>query len=249
MKLASLPRTIRRALAAVCLICLCLTTLVSCGLHKMTAQDGEYFDKRTDVSYVALPASYEPIARGDEYGRVDVAGVKNVLYKIEGLSPAEYLSSAYGSVYHAKDLAVPDFTVWEISSLKVCTDRAVIVSHLTLTPEDPTYLDIMEQLQATWTNAPAVDYPSYLTPKEQYTLRFCSEDAPGLYFAVKILCYAEDVYGTALGDDGEEIEVSLGRYFLYDRYSKRCVATDDSIFRLMEGEELTTDGEGEESAS
>ena len=248
MKLASLPRTIRRALSLACALCLLLASLASCGLRKMTAQGGEYVDTRTNVTYVALPASYEPIARGDEYGKVDVAGVKNVLYEIEGLSPAEYLSSAYGSVYHAKDLAVPDFTAWEISSLKVCTDRAVIVSHLTLTPEDPSHLDVMEQLQATWTNAPAVDYPSYLTPKEQYTLRFCSEDAPGLYFAVKILCYAEDVYGTALGDDGEEIEVSLGRYFLYDRYSKRCVATDDSIFRLMEGEELTPENDTENAS-
>ena len=251
MKLANHTRTARRALAFACALCLLVTTLASCGLtlHKMTATEGEYFDKWTDVTYAALPASYEPIARGDEYGKVNVAGVKNILYKIEGLSPMEYLASAYGSVYHAKDVTVPDFTAWELSTLKVCTDRAIIVSHLTLTPEDAAHLDVMEQLQAAWTNAPAVDYPSYLTPKEQYTLRFTSDDVPGLYYAIKILAYSEDVYGTELNEAGEEVEVNLGRYFLYDRYSKRCVATDDNIFRLMEGEELTPDEGGEESAS
>lgn len=242
-------RVMRRALTLVCALCL-LSTLASCGhaLHKMTATDGEYFDKRTDVTYTALPASYEPIVRGEEYGKVDVAGVKSILYEIEGLSPSEYLTTAYGSVYHAKDLFVPDFTTWELSSLKVCTDRAIVVSHLTLTPDSPAHLAIIEDIQAAWINAPAVDYPSYLTPEEQYTLRFASNDAPGLYFAVKILCYGEDVYTTVTNESGEEVEVSLGRYFLYDRYSKRCVATDDSIFRLMEGEELTPD-DGPESVS
>lgn len=242
MKLPIPPSTPRRALSLLSALCLILT-LASCGrtLHKMTATDGVYFDKWTDVSYVALPASYEPIARGEEYGKVDVSGVKNVLYEIEGLSPAEYLASSYGAVYHDKSISVPAFTDWELTSLKVCTDRAIIVSHLTLTPEDPSHLSVMEELQAAWMNAPAVDYPSYLTPKEQYTLRFASDDAPGLFYAIKILSYGEDVYGTVTNDAGEQVEVSLGRYFLYDRYSKRCVATDDSIFRLMEGEELTTD--------
>ena len=246
MKLTTHSRMLCRAVTLVCALCL-LTALPSCGrpLHKMTNTEGAYFDKWTDTTYVALPASYEPIARGEEYGKVDVSGVQNILFEIEGLSPTEYLASSYGAVYYAKDLFVPDFTNWELNSLKVCTDRAIIVSHLTLTPENPAHLSVMEDLQAAWTNAPAVDYPSYLTPEEQYTLRFTSEDAKGLYFSVKILAYGEDVYGTATNEAGEQVEINLGRYFLYDRYTKRCVATDDSIFRLMEGEELTPDAPAE----
>lgn len=242
MKLPITPSTPRRVLSLLCALCF-IVTLASCGrtLHKMTATDGVYFDKWTDISYVALPASYEPIARGEEYGKVDVSGVKNILYEIEGLSPAEYLASSYGAVYHDKDLFVKEFTEWDISSLKVCTDRAIIVSHLTLTPEDEAHGDLIEQIQSVWRDAPAVDYPSYLTPKEQYTLRFASDDAPGLFYAIKILSYGEDVYTTVTDDAGEQVEVSLGRTFLYDRYSKRCVVIDDGIFRLMEGEELSPD--------
>ena len=242
MKLFTHSHAYRRALTLLCALTL-VFALASCQkpLRKMTSEGGEYVDSRTDRTYVALDASYEPIARGDGYGKVDVAGIKNVLYAIEGLSPEEYLASEHGAVYHAKDVAVPDFTMWELTSLKVCTDRAIVVAHLNLTPENPDYLSVMEDIQAAWTNAPAVDYPSYLTPEEQYTLRFTSDDAPGLYFAVKILAYGEDVWGTATNENGETVEVNLGRYFLYDRYSKRCVATDDRIFRLMEGEELTTE--------
>jgi hypothetical protein len=207
----------------------------------MTATDGEYFDKWTDTIYVSLPASYEPIARGEEYGKVNISGVDNILFEIEGLSPSEYLASAYGAVYHDKHLSVPTFTDWDISSLKVCTDRAIIVSHLTLTPADATHAALIDQIQTAWASAPAVDSPSYLTPEEQYTLRFASDDAPGLYYAIKILAYGQDVFGTVINESGEEVEVSLGRTFLYDRYSKRCVAIDDSIFRLMEGEDLTPD--------
>ena len=48
-----------------------------------------------------------------------------------------------------------------------------------------------------------------------------------------------DIYDVVVNEAGEEVEVNFGRYFLYDRYSRRCVAIDDRIFRLLEGEEIT----------
>ena len=53
---------------------------------------------------------------------------------------------------------------------------------------------------------------------------------------VKLLEYSEDVYDVIVTDAGEEVEVNLGRYFLYDRYSKRCVAISNDIFRLLDGD-------------
>ncbi len=239
MQLHSSPRAVRRTLAIVVLL-ICALLLASCGkaLHTMTSNDGEYFDKWTDTSYTALPASYEPIARGDEYGKVNLAGVTNILYRIDGLSPQEYLCSAYGAVYHSKDVLVPLFDEWTVSSLKVCTDATIVVANLTLTPEDAVHASVIEAVQTAWCDATAIRYPSYLTPDENYTLRFESKDAPGLYYAVKLLAYDEDVYDVVTNEAGEEVEVNLGRYFLYDRYSGRCVPTDDRIFRLLQGEEI-----------
>lgn len=240
MQLYSSPCAARRTLAVIVLLVGALL-LASCGrsLHTMTSDQGEYFDKWTDTTYTALPASYEPIARGDEYGKVNLSGVTNLLYRIDGLSPMEYLCTEYGGVYHSKDVVVPLFDEWTVSSLKVCTDATIVVSHLTLTPEDETHASVIAAVQTAWRDAVAVRYPSHLTPEENYTLRLESEDAPGLYFAIKLLAYDEDVYDVVVNEAGEEVEVNFGRYFLYDRYSRRCVAIDDRIFRLLEGEEIT----------
>lgn len=240
MQLHSTPRVARRTLAVIVLLIGTLL-LSSCGkaLHKMTSDSGEYFDKWTDTTYTALPASYEPISRGDEYGKVSLAGVKNILYRIDGLAPTEYLCTEYGSVYHNKNIQPLLFDEWKISTLKVCTDAATTVSHLKLTPEDEAHASVIAATQAAWRDGVSVRYPSHLTPDENYTLRFESEDVPGLYFAVKLLAYDEDVYDVIVNEAGEEVEVNFGRYFLYDRYSRRCVATDDRIFRLLEGEEIT----------
>ena len=96
MQLHSTPRATRRTLAVIVLLIGALL-LASCGktLHTMTSDSGEYFDKWTDTTYTSLPASYEPIARGDEYGKVNVAGVTNILYRIDGLPAQEYLCTEY----------------------------------------------------------------------------------------------------------------------------------------------------------
>lgn len=240
MQLQSTSRATRRTLAVIVLLIGALL-FASCGkaLHTMTSNSGEYFDKWTDTTYTALPASYEPIVRGSEYGKINLAGVTNILYRIDGLPAMEYLCTEYGGVYHSKDVEPILFNEWEISSLKVCTDAAIIVSNETLTPEDETHASIIADTQTAWRDGVAIRYPSHLTPDENYTLRFESEDAPGLYFAIKLLAYDEDIYDVVVNEAGEEVEVNFGRYFLYDRYSRRCVATDDRIFRLLAGEEIS----------
>jgi hypothetical protein len=231
---------LRRTLALLLVLASVLLS-VSCGnkLHTVTSLGGEYFDKQTNTTYVALPASYEPIARGDEYGELDLSGVTYILHEISGLMPTDYLCSVYGDVYHSKDITVPDFSQWHISSMKVCTDAAITVSYMTIDPETEGHAPILDALQSAWRDRQTISYPSYLTAKESYTLRFESDDAPGLYFAIKLLAYDEDVYATVADGQGGTVEINMGRYFLYDRYSRRCVPTDDTIFRLLNGEEIT----------
>jgi hypothetical protein len=230
-----------RRILALLLVLASVLLSVSCGnkLHTVTSLGGEYFDKQTNTTYVALPASYEPIARGAEYGELDLSGVTYILHEISGLMPTDYLCSVYGDVYHSKDITVPDFSQWHISSMKVCTDAAITVSYMTIDPETEGHAPILDALQSAWRDRQTISYPSYLTAKENYTLRFESDDAPGLYFAIKLLAYDEDVYATVADGQGGTVEINMGRYFLYDRYSRRCVPTDDTIFRLLEGEEIT----------
>lgn len=238
-----------RAIIALALALFCLLPLLSCGkkLHTMTTEGNEYFDKWTDTTYKALPASYEPIARGDEYGKLDLAGVTYILHEVAGLSPMEYLCSVYGDVYHDKDIDFPMFDQWELTSAIVCNDTAIVVAVLTLNASNEKHAPILNELKQRWDNDISVTYPSYLTPVRVHTLRFTSDTAPGLYYSVKLLEYGEDVYDVVVNDAGEEIEVNLGRCFLYDRYSKRCVSIPDDIFRLLDGD--TTADEAEQPAA
>ncbi len=241
-------RALRTAIALV-LVLSCLLSLFSCGkkLHVMTTEGSDYFDKKTDTTYQALPASYEPIASGDEYGELDLSGMTYILYEIAGLAPTDYLCSVYGDVYHDKDIDFPTFDQWELSSAIVCNDTAIVVSLLTLNATNEQHAPILNDLKQCWDDNTAVTYPSYLDPARIYTLRFTSDTVPGLYYTIKLLEYGEDVYDVVMTEAGEELEVNLGRYFLYDRYSKRCVVISNDIFRLIDGG--TTAGQEEKPAA
>ena len=227
-----------RAILALTLALTCLFSLFSCGsgLHTITTTGNQYYDKETDTTYTALPASYEPIASGEEYGELNLSGMTYVLHEIAGLAPTDYLCSVYGDVYHDKDIDFPTFDRWELTSAIVCNDAAIVVALLTLDPTNTTHAPILNDLKQRWDHDNSVSYPSYLDPARAHTLRFTSNTAPGLYYSVKLLEYSEDVYDVIVTDAGEEVEVNLGRYFLYDRYSKRCVAISNDIFRLLDGD-------------
>lgn len=239
---------LRKGLAILLALCL-LFSLSACGkkLHKLTTEGSEYFDKKTDTTYRALPASYEPIATGDEYGKLDLGGMTYILYEVAGLSPEDYLCSVYGDVYHDKSIDVPTFDQWELTSAIVCNDTAIVVAVLTLTPGNEQHAPVLANLKECWDHGTAVTYPSYLTPDRIHTLRFTSDTAPGLYYSVKLLEYGEDVYDVITTETGEEVEVNLGRCFLYDRYSKRYVAIPDDIFRLLDGDTVENEAETPEA--
>ena len=236
------PRTCR-AILALALALTCLFSLLSCGsnLHTITTTGNQYFDEETDTTYTALPASYEPIASGEEYGELNLSGMTYILHEIAGLSPTDYLCSVYGDVYHDKDIDFPTFDQWELTSAIVCNDTAIVVALLTLDPANKTHAPILNDIKQRWDHDHSVSYPSYLDPVRAHTLRFTSNTAPGLYYSIKLLEYGEDVYDVIVNELGEEVEVNLGRYFLYDRYSKRCVAISNDIFRLLDGD--ITEGE------
>ncbi len=225
------PRIFRRAICFT-LVLLMLTMSVACKnqLHTLTAENGNYTDNKTEITYTALPASYEPIARGEEYARIKLSGVTSKLYEIVDLSVTDYLCTDYGGVYYNQTVTPTLFADWTVATLQICTDQAIVTSHHTLTPADDKEAYVIASLQTAFCTGDDVRYPSYLTPERYYTLRFASEDVPGLYFTVKILQYSESVYG--------EDETELGTTFLYDRYTGRCVAVDDNIFRIMDGLEI-----------
>jgi hypothetical protein len=218
-------------------LALALTALLSsCGarLVRIVPEENDLFrNTKTGATYQVLPASYEPISRGEEYGRLDQSGVEFILHEMPGQSTDEWLCSVYGDVYCRSDYEVVPFADWDIRALYVCTNTALVVSELTIKPSaiqsEVLCHRLYDLLRTAYAEGEGVYYPSYATPSRAYTLRFESEDMPGVYFCVKMIEYTEDIF---------EGETNLGRTFLYDRYADRCVAVPNVLFRMLDGARL-----------
>ncbi len=230
--------------ALVCLTLALATLLCSCGnrLVKIVAEAGDlYSNAKTGAIYQVLSPSYEPSARGEEYGCLELSGVEFILHEIPGLDPSEWLCSAYGDVYCSSSYDIADFADWDIDALFVCTNTAVVVAELTLRESeqlDGTLCqELFSLLQTAYTSGPDVYYPSYATASRTYTLRFATDEYPGLYYSLKLIEYTENIVGMA-EINGNEQQVDLGRTFLYDRYADRCVPVSDVIFRMLDGATL-----------
>ncbi len=229
------------------LLCLLLTlsgVFTSCGGRsvKIVAEDDDLFrNTATDSTYRVLPASYEPISRGEEYGRLKIGNVEFVLHEIPGLAPEHWLCSIYGDIYCNSSYDIPAFSDWNITVLHVCTNTNLIVDTLTVKPANYTTEQcraLFDLLQNCYRDGAATDYPSWAEVSRVYTLRFETDTLPGLYYSIKMIEYTENIYGTVSDETGNKVEADLGRTFLYDRYADRCVPVDDIVFRMLDGESL-----------
>ena len=230
-----------RRVAPLCLL-LCAVLLVGCSSpHKIVPEDPNvYLDTKTGSTYTVLPASYEPISRGALYGELELSGLTYELYEITGLDSSLWLCSVWGDVYCGEHITVPSFEQWDLTALHVCTTTAVSVSELTIR-ENALYSEQMCQtafsaLQSAYTDGSALVYPSYAKPDRVYTLRFEAQNVAGLYYAIQLIEYGEDIYQDLPDETGALVQTNVGRTVLYDRYAGRCVAVDDFLFRMLDGE-------------
>ena len=225
------------ARAALCLLLCGAMLLCGCGkLHKITAEGDGYVDKKTGVTYTPLSACYEPVLRGKEYAKLNLKGVTYVLHEMSDFAPTEYLCSVYNDVYSANAAAVPAFDAWEVAEVYVCTNTAMTAAVLVLDGEREDDVSAIWSLREAYLNGVRVIYPSYYTVENAYTLRFTADNVPGLYYCISYIEYAEDVY-----DEIDGVEVNLGRYFMYDRYNKVCVALDGTLHSRLDGAEYDDD--------
>ena len=209
--------------------------LLLCGcskLHKLHSDGDVYVDRTTGVSYSPLSSCYEPVSRGEEYAKLDLAGVRYTLHAIGELAPTEYLCTVYNDVYCAEGVRVPTFEEWDISALYVCTNTAMTAAALVLDADNGTDAQLIRSLRDAYLNGTRVTYPSFYTVAESYTLRYAADNANGLYYCMTYIEYEEEIYDMI---DGKE--VNLGRCFLYDRYNKICVTVDGGLRSRLLGED------------
>ena len=213
-----------------------LLLLTACGARhvRIVETSGDTFrNTKTDSVYQVLPNSYEPVSRGEEYGRLDLNGVEFILHEIPGLDTDKWLCSVWGDVYCDQALDIPTFVDWDVSALHVCTNTSLVVDTLTVKPSVyPTEQceALFEILQDCYRYGEPTDYPSWAEVARVYTLRFETPDLPGIYYSVKLIEYTEPI----VSDTG-----SLGYTFLYDRAADHCVPVNNVVFRMLDGEALS----------
>ena len=211
------------------LICLvlvmlsCALLLCSCGVHKLTVNDNDtYTDRKTGVTYRPLSACYEPASLGEEYASFKVKKVTTKLHVIGELPVENY------RVYANENLQIPTFEEMEINRALIYSTGGSTIPSLTLEADDEKETALLHSLADAYLNGARVSYPSYQTSTASYTVRFAASNLPGLYYCMTYIEYAEDIY-----DEIDGVETNLGRYFLYDRYNKICVAIGVSLHNAM----------------
>lgn len=208
-------------LAVVLLLCGCGRTLTVNG-------DDTYTDRHSGVTYIPLSPCYEPTAIGEAYATFKLSGVKTVLHQVGSISPERYLASEYYDVYANREISVPGFESLELKRLLIYSTEGTTIPVLTLQNETESHADVIAALRGAYLEGERVSYPSFYERAASYTLRFEASNLPGLYYTITYIEYAEDIEEEING-----VQTNLGRYFLYDRYNKICVAVNDSLHTLL----------------
>ena len=219
MNVSKLCRVLMTVLACAMLLCSCSS------VTKLHVNDNDtYTDRKTGVTYRPLSPCYEPSLLGEEYASFNLSGLTTMLHTVDALSPLEYLGSVHYGMYAAEDVAVPTFEQLDVTRVLIYSTHAPTIPTETLEAAEPDERAVIDGLRQAYLQGERVSYPSFSPQKASFTLRFEAKNLPGVYYCFSYIEYEEDIYEEI---DGQE--KNLGRYFIYDRYEKICVAVDASL--------------------
>jgi hypothetical protein len=126
---------------------------------------------------------------------------------------------------------IPSFEELDVQRALLYSTGGSTIPTLILNREDDEQAELLAMLTQAYLNGTRVSYPSFYTQQASYTMRFDATNLPDLYYCISYIEYEEDVF-----DEIDGVEVNLGRYFLYDRYNKICVAVDASLHNALRGQ-------------
>lgn len=217
-------RWIALALASALLLCLC-----SCSA-KITydKESGIYEDKRGN-EYLRAPSCYEPVSYLSEkkYGTL-IAGIGEFdLYAISNAKEGDWLTTADGDVLYKKGVTLPTLEEFGVDGVLICREGESI--HAFARVETQAEIDALIK---TYLEGESIPYPSR-PAAQSLRLRMTSEEYPFLYYRLTYLEYSSDVIVYA-EENGLELNISYGKYFIYDRDTGRCVPVGDALHKYVE---------------
>lgn len=180
------------------------------------------------IVYIQAPSSYEPVWMGSQCGTMRTGSQSSVLYEIKGIDPLQWLTTEAGEVFYNKETPLPSLSDMKPVALTVSSDRYTSI--------ELGRLDDVEKVRALSDQVAMgelVQKP-LRAPSVKYTIRFESEEYPGIYYRLEYLEYALPVMSGG---------VSHGCYFLYDSDSQCMVAVDKTLYHFLNGVDEELDGE------
>lgn len=222
----------KRILAWLCVLLAAIACLSACSAKVIyDNENNSYTDKRTKKQYMMAGTSFEPVAYSTEkqYGKLTVGVGEFALYAIEYTEPGTWLTTNLGDVMYREDQKLPTLEGFETSRIYVCREDEKI--HAFAVMETKAEIDAV--LDA-YLNGTAIPYPSNKTPEQNLRLRFASDTYKHLYYKLIYLEYANDVIVYTTDEQGNEIEVNYGKYFIYNREMDRCVPIGDVVHKHVE---------------
>lgn len=221
---------VTKSLRLLLLLVFCACLLCACSpVRKLKVNDNDtYTDRKTGVTYYPLSACYEPASLGKEYASFTLSGMTTVLHELGEQAPELFLASAYNGVYANEATIVPTLEEMDLSRVLIYAKTASTIPVHTLKATNSDDAALINALREAYLNGTRVSYPSFYTQKAAYTLHFEGSSLIDIHYCISYIEYSEDIY-----DEIDGQECNLGRYFLYDRYNKICVAVDATLHNAL----------------
>lgn len=184
--------------------------LTGCGpSQQLTSTDGG-FVSQTGGKYQAAPMRYMPVALEDEWGALDHKKPYGMrLYTLPDMDADAWLAAEDGTVFYADGVTLPTLAEMAPTAVYVYTNDEAAVMKAEITDAD-----VVAGLVAACAEDKGGSFSSAATLSSEYSVRFASEQYPGLYYCLRYVEY-EDAY------------------YLYDGETRTHYAIGEEIFRAL----------------
>ena len=184
----------------------------ACGPRFVSDESGQgYVDSKTDIFYVAMPATFEAASREAEpigQFKDDKFDRELSFYAIPSLDAELFVVDEYGFVYCAAD-PMPTFEDLSVNEVIVCEEDAVSVELFRITG-----VNSIAELVRTWKIAEDAELPM-VKATQMRRLKMATTTHPNLYYCINFYAY-----------EG-------GEAYLHDSESDRTVVCPAEIASLI----------------
>lgn len=191
--------------------------LSSCSGVRAFERDAEgygYTDKKSDLYYVELDATFEPLKAGEPFAEYKnkETGVTRTFHEIPDLEPTLFLTDEYWNVYYAGKEPV-DASKWELSAILVCDEDVISVEAFRFTAEKDAAT--VATIRSLWFEGAGDAVLPFSAATCKRRIKLSCEAYPNLLYCFTFLAY----------DSGEA--------YFYDVSSRRTVAVPDTLAALL----------------